>query len=56
MENVAACWKGQTVSIVGDDMNVCDVCHSFDSYVRLQVKDSQDHTGTLNFTICSFET
>ena len=27
-------------------MNVCDVCRSFDSYVRLQVEDSQDHTGT----------
>ena len=42
MENVTAWWKGQTVSIVGDDMNVCDVCRSFDSYVRLQVEDSLD--------------
>ena len=55
IENVVACWKRQTVSIVGDDMNVCDVCCSFDSYVRLQVEDSQDHTGTLIFIICSFE-
>ena len=47
IENVATCWKGQTVSIVGDDMNVCDVCRPFDSCVRLQVEDSQDHTWTL---------
>ena len=51
VENVATCWKGQTVSIVGGDMNVCDVCRSFDSYVRLQVEDSQDHTGTLNVIV-----
>ena len=43
------------MSIVGDDMNVCDVCGSFGSYVRLQVKDSQDHRGTLNILLCSFE-
>ena len=43
------------MSIVGDDMNVCRVFSSFGSYVRLQVEDSQDHTGTLNFIICSFE-
>ena len=49
IENVATCWKGQTVSIVGDDMNVCDVCRSFDSNVRLQVEGSQDHTATLKF-------
>ena len=24
-------------------MNVCDVCCSFGSYIRLQVDDSQDH-------------
>ena len=36
------------MSIVGDDMNVCDVCRSFGSYVRFKVKDSQDHRGTLN--------
>ena len=36
IENVVTCWKGHTVSIVGDDMNECDVCRSFDSYVRLQ--------------------
>jgi len=36
----------QSMSIVGKDMNVCDVCRSFDSYVRLQVEDSQDHRGT----------
>ena len=41
------------MSIVGD-MNVCRVCSSFGSHVRLQVEDSQDHTGTLNF-IKSFE-
>ena len=40
------------MSIVGDDMNVCDVCCSFGSYVRLQVKDSQDHRGTLNILLC----
>ena len=44
----------QTMSIVGDDMDVCDVYRSFGSYVRLQVKDSQDHRGTLNI-LCSFE-
>ena len=54
VENVATSWKGQTVSIVGGDMNVCDVCRSFVSYVRLQVEDSQDHTGTLNFIVTTF--
>ena len=39
------------MSIVGDDMNVCDVCRSFGSYVRLQVKDPQDCRGTLNILI-----
>ena len=43
------------MSIVGDDMNVCNVFRSFGSYVRLQVKDSQNHRGTLNFLLCSFE-
>ena len=47
--------KRTDVSIVGDDMNVCDVCRSFDSYVRLRVEYSWDHRGTLNFIICSFE-
>ena len=35
------------MSIVGDDMNVCDVCRSFGSYVRLHFNDSQDYRGTL---------
>ena len=47
----AACWKGQTVSTVGDDMNVCDVCRSFDSHVRIQVEDSQGSHRDLNMLI-----
>ena len=45
----------QTTSTVDDDMNVCDVCCSFGSNVRLRVEDSQDHRGTLNIILCSFE-
>jgi hypothetical protein len=33
----------QSMSVVGENMNVCDVCHSFGSYVKFQVEDSQDH-------------
>ena len=43
------------MSIIGEDMNVCDVCRSFGSLVRLQVEDSQHHRETLSIILCSFE-
>ena len=49
IENVSIGKDKQSMSIVGKDMNVSDVCRSFGSfgsYVRLQVEDSQDHRGT----------
>jgi len=33
------------MSIVGKDRNICNICRSSGSYVRLQVEDSQDHRG-----------
>ena len=36
----------QSMSIVGKEMNVCDVCRSFGSYVRLQVEEDQPRTPT----------
>ena len=46
ISNVSIGKDKQSMSIVGKDMNVCDVCRSFGSYVRLQVEDSQDHPRT----------
>ena len=30
------------MSVVGENINVCDVCRSFGSYVKLHVEDSHD--------------
>ena len=50
IENVGICnerTNRRCLAVVGDDMDVCDICRSFGSHVTLQVEDSQDHRGTL---------
>ena len=40
LESVSVGKEKSSMSVVGKDMNVSDVCHSFGSYVRLKVDDT----------------
>ena len=48
MSSVSVGKDKQSMSVVGENMNVCDVCHSFGSYIKLHVEDSQDCRAPTN--------
>ena len=48
MSSVSVGKDKQLMSVVGENMNVCDVCRSFGSCVKLHVEDSQDCRAPTN--------